>query len=413
MPRRPNLANLRIPLLFASTLLPLPLPGAETPAPAKQETQIWLQDGAVAPDGRRIAFSRYEGVGEYKDERWQVWVADRDGGHARPVLASADYVSFSPDGQRLAAGQVIDGDWELVTVKTDGTDSAVTQHSTTYSPVSDGRFAFSSGGGNIDLWRIGADGSGLERLTTDPAGDRPGASRTAGAWSPREESAGPGALDLASRKRSGSPTALGTTLPLLPPGRPAARERPDRSRVDGRAVSDPRLTAVHALRPGEDLLRPRHAGRPGAVLHHQHETEKTHRQPFAAGRGDGARRPPPGRKRLSYRRAPPQGFLVADDDAHAGRGRRPAAAPRATRSVRPTVGKGRPARNGRRSRCRSRAGSRAGRRRRRGRRPSTVSSIAWAPARSSRWLAQTEGTVTSRWGGAMEVEEARRPARGT
>jgi dipeptidyl aminopeptidase/acylaminoacyl peptidase len=54
--------------------------------PPSTEVQIWMQDVAVSPDGRTLAFSRYEGTGDYKDERWQVWVAERGGRNARQLL---------------------------------------------------------------------------------------------------------------------------------------------------------------------------------------------------------------------------------------------------------------------------------------------------------------------------------------
>jgi len=93
-------------------------------APAAEEPkhQLYMQDVAWSPDGRRIAFSRYSADGPFDNKNWKIWIADRDGSHPRPVLDGAVYTSFSPDGQRLVAGRLFDGDWELVTVRADGSD---------------------------------------------------------------------------------------------------------------------------------------------------------------------------------------------------------------------------------------------------------------------------------------------------
>lgn len=166
-----------VPLLTLLWLTPSAAPLRAGQKPSVKPPDIWLQDVAISRDGRQIAFSRYLGVGKYRDEGWKVWVADRDGSHARPVLTGADYVSFSPDGKRLAAGMRFAGDWEIVSVKTDGTDlRRLTRRQgedavPSWSPDG-GSLVFSSkASGNMDLWRMDANGGGLERLTTDPAGD--------------------------------------------------------------------------------------------------------------------------------------------------------------------------------------------------------------------------------------------------
>src|SRR5262249_20731273 len=98
---------------------PSPNPFAPSAADARR---LFLQDVAWSPDGRRFAFSRYDAVGPYAEKNWAVWIADRDGGNPHVVLRGALYASFSPDGDRLTAGMLFDGDWEVVTVRIDGSD---------------------------------------------------------------------------------------------------------------------------------------------------------------------------------------------------------------------------------------------------------------------------------------------------
>lgn len=157
---------------FRAVLKPAAPAAAEEP-----KHLLFLQDVAWSPDGRRIAFSRYSADGPFDNKNWKIWIADRDGAHPRPVLDGAVYTSFSPDGQRLAAGRLFDGDWELVTVRTDGSDlrrltrRAGEDEVPSWSP--DGKsLAYSAMvDGNLDLYQIPAEGGAPRRLTTDPAKD--------------------------------------------------------------------------------------------------------------------------------------------------------------------------------------------------------------------------------------------------
>ena len=162
------------PCLIAIAFTALVLPALSTAAP---EHLLFLQDVAWSPDGRRFAFSRYDAAGPYEDKNWTVWIADRDGGNPHIALRGALVASFSPDGERLAAGMLFDGDWEIATARTDGTDVRRLTRRVgrdalpAWSP--DGRtivYAAEAEGG-FDLYQIAVGGGEARRLTHDPAGD--------------------------------------------------------------------------------------------------------------------------------------------------------------------------------------------------------------------------------------------------
>jgi Tol biopolymer transport system component len=178
--RRRTTGALAVAALAALTISPLPptrqVSAANGPDDGP-EHKLYLQDVAWSPDGRRFAFSRYSAPGPYNDKNWEVWVADRDGSHPRKVLHGAVYTNFSPDGKRLAAGMLFDGDWELVTVGLDGGDLRRLTHRAgkdelpVWSP--DGKFIVycAQVDGNFELYRIPAEGGEPVRLTTSPEGE--------------------------------------------------------------------------------------------------------------------------------------------------------------------------------------------------------------------------------------------------
>lgn len=155
-------------------VMPTPTPA---PAAAASPREMFLQDVAWSPDGRSVAFSRYAGVGPYDPLNWAVWVADRDGANPRVVLRGALYGSFSPDGERLVAQQRIDGDWELVTARRDGSDlrrltrRAGDDHVPAWSPDGKSVVYTADVDGNQDVWQLDAGGGIPRRLTSDPAAD--------------------------------------------------------------------------------------------------------------------------------------------------------------------------------------------------------------------------------------------------
>ena len=73
-----------------------------------------VQDPAWSPDGRRLAFSFLD----------QIWVADRDGGSARPLTADGTAVerhpAWSPDGRSIAFAEDRGTGYVIVVVGADG-----------------------------------------------------------------------------------------------------------------------------------------------------------------------------------------------------------------------------------------------------------------------------------------------------
>jgi TolB protein len=148
-----------------------------TPAPTPAPRRLFAQDVAWAPDGSRFAFSRYSAAGDYDGRHWAVWVAERDGARPRRVLEGALVASFSPDGSRLAVGALLDGDWEIATVRVDGGDL----RRLTRRPGRDSAPAWSPDGSTIafsakagdeqHLWAIDATGERLRQLTRGPGSD--------------------------------------------------------------------------------------------------------------------------------------------------------------------------------------------------------------------------------------------------
>jgi Tol biopolymer transport system component len=153
--------------------------------------RIWSGQGVCpcaagpvwSPDGRRIAF------GSEQDGPVDLYITNRDGKAERRLTRNAEEegsLTWSPDGRRIAVvvqsrkgtGPVTSN--HLYVVSADGSDRRLLGRgqAPTWSP--DGRkIAFRSDrDGNGEVYVVNADGSGLRRVTRNPASDgRP-------VWSP-------------------------------------------------------------------------------------------------------------------------------------------------------------------------------------------------------------------------------------
>jgi hypothetical protein len=137
--------------------------------------------------GTGIGFGPTNPVRTYADI-WRVR-ADGTGSPERLTDAPGDdrAAAYSPDGTQLALDSTRGGGTEIWIMNADGTGTArqlTFEHGftwgATWSPDG-GRIAFNAwgpGGGNQDIYVVRADGSGKQRLTTDPAQD------LTPAWSP-------------------------------------------------------------------------------------------------------------------------------------------------------------------------------------------------------------------------------------
>jgi TolB protein len=137
------------------------------------------EEPAWSPDGRQFA---YVTITE------QLWVADADGKNKVLVVeVSGQYChqpAWSPDGEWLAFASDRDGNIELYKVRRDGTGlTRLTSEPgidcrPRWSPDAQWVLFSSNRGGNFDLYVMRADGTGVRQLTHDPALD------DHGAWSP-------------------------------------------------------------------------------------------------------------------------------------------------------------------------------------------------------------------------------------
>ena len=144
--------------------------------PARDSTPSW------SPDGSKIVFSSNRD-GNY--DLYQLYVMNADGSNQHRIYYSdaiSDYATWSPDGTRIAfANDKEDGrtgNFEIFSIEPETTEAEkrlTFRHGydvyPSYSP--DGsRIAFmSNADGNWEIYMINADGTGLIRLTRDPAAD--------------------------------------------------------------------------------------------------------------------------------------------------------------------------------------------------------------------------------------------------
>ncbi len=136
-----------------------------------------------SPDGRQIAY-RSNRAGP-----WAIWVMDADGANGTRITdypedqESRDYQGegpphWSPDGSKILFFSMRDGDWDIYTIRPDGSElTNLTQTETnetwpSWSP--DGRkIAFCSDRlGNYDIYVMKADGADPQKLTSHNDADQ-------------------------------------------------------------------------------------------------------------------------------------------------------------------------------------------------------------------------------------------------
>jgi Tol biopolymer transport system component len=142
-------------------------------------------DALWAPDGRHIAYSVH-GIGSHG-----LWLATSNGTVERQLTKLPDQLSsWSPDGSTLAVSrQAADGQGkpEFVLVRVDGSGERSIDTNTFYaawSPDSRAIVYSKTDPTGIHLYLVGADGTGMTRLTTGAVNDgwpyRPGDSLARG-----------------------------------------------------------------------------------------------------------------------------------------------------------------------------------------------------------------------------------------
>lgn len=159
-----------------SVLATLPF-GAQADAQAgsaslpEPTARLFHQDVAWSPDGRWIAFSQYNKDADAKSGTWSIYLIGSDGSQQRKLVDNATFVTWSPDGKRLAFNTERDGNWDIYTIATDGTgERRITDHEAedrhpAWSPVG-GRIAFTSArDGAKSIYTMASDGSDVKRLT--------------------------------------------------------------------------------------------------------------------------------------------------------------------------------------------------------------------------------------------------------
>ena len=131
------------------------------------------QDVAWSPDGKWLAYSEYDGREPFDIAGYAVWVAAADGSDRRRVVDQATWVSWSPEGERIAFGAVRAGNWDVYTVDASGGNL----RRLTHDPARDQQPAWSPDGkqvafcsersGGSDIYVAPVDGGEPRRVTAD------------------------------------------------------------------------------------------------------------------------------------------------------------------------------------------------------------------------------------------------------
>jgi hypothetical protein len=132
-------------------------------------------DPSYAPDGTKIAFSRYDG------NDTEIYVMNANGAGVTRLTDNAvidSDPSFSPDGTKIAFASNRDANtMDIYVMNADGTGGVtrLTNHTANdYEPAwspEGSTIAFMSDRSGSDVYAMNADGTGVIRLTNDPAYD--------------------------------------------------------------------------------------------------------------------------------------------------------------------------------------------------------------------------------------------------
>ena len=148
---------------------------------------------AWSPDGTQIAFVRDTdppATGPlWPSRRQSIFVMDSDGSNVQQLteFTTGAYISWSPDGERIAFEANLDGIWEIYVMETDGSNVQRLTHTPgenadsaapEWSPDGQKIVFDSNRDGNFEIYVMDADGSNIQSLThNDKVDARP-------AWSP-------------------------------------------------------------------------------------------------------------------------------------------------------------------------------------------------------------------------------------
>jgi len=136
--------------------------GGSIPAPARE---AFHQDVAWSPDASSIAYSEFSVGPDTSEKTWSIWIAQADGSERRRVVDHATWVTWSPDGLRLAFASERDGNSDIYTVGVDGENL----RRITSDEASDSHPAWAPDGSRIAY--VSGRGAHQELYTMTPAGD--------------------------------------------------------------------------------------------------------------------------------------------------------------------------------------------------------------------------------------------------
>lgn len=133
---------------------------------------------SFAPGGTRLVYDSNASTGEGVDNATgdsEIFTADTDGTDVRQLTVNVEYdvqPDWSPDGKRIAWSQTFAGQYDIATMRADGT-----RQRATYSPGSDVAPAWSPDGtelaygstrdGGEDVYVVSLDGTKRDKLTDD------------------------------------------------------------------------------------------------------------------------------------------------------------------------------------------------------------------------------------------------------